>query len=929
MRAYHPAVGAKLTRLLAVVFALFSILAVNSAYLGTITWLQHQTGNVLENTFYLGMFLLHLALGILLISPVVVFGVIHLLKARNRPNRRAVRVGYALFAVSLGLLATGILLTRVEGILEIRRGTTRRVIYWLHVALPFVAAWLFVLHRLAGRKIRWRIGAIWASVGAVFIVAMTFLHSQDPRQWNVVGPESGEQYFFPSLSRTVTGNFIPADSMMQDKFCQECHAQAHEGWQYSSHRFSSFNNPIYLFSVRETRRVSLERDGNVQAARFCAGCHDPIPFFSGAFDDPAYDDVNDPTATAGITCTACHAITNINSPRGNADYTIDEPARYPFARSESALGIYLHKQLIKAKPALHKRTYLKPLHRTEDFCGVCHKVHLPEELNGYKWLRGQNHLDTYRQSGVSGHGVSSFYYPPQAVPDCNSGGCHMALLPSTDFAARAFEGGEALTVHDHSFPAANTAIPHLLDFPASVNAGHRGFLEGSLRVDLFGLRRGGTIESALEAPLRPEIPALTPGETVLLEVVLRTLTLGHLFTQGTSDSNEVWVEVAVESAGRPIGVSGGQAENGAVDAWSHFVNSYVLDRNGKRIDRRNAQDIFVALYTHQIPPGAADVIRYRLTVPEDAGDSVTVSVRLLYRKFDTRIMQYVYGDERKNDLPIVEIARDTVTFPVAREGSPTQPPATAPDDAPWKSWAPWQRWNDYGIGLLRKGGSGAVRGELPSAIHAFEQVAALGKADGPLNRARAELRAGQIDAAAHSLERAAAWDPPPPPWSLAWFTARVNRENGRYEDALLSLEALAATAFPEARERGFDFSKDDRLWNEIGGISFAMARRLRGDSQDSTRRELLDRAITAFERSLALDPESVTAHYNLAQVYAALGDSVGEERHRALHAKYKVDDHARDHAISVHRRENPAADHAAEAIVIYDLHRPGSAPVAN
>jgi hypothetical protein len=29
-----------------------------------------------------------------------------------------------------------------------------------------------------------------------------------------------------------------------------------------------------------------------------------------------------------------------------------------------------------------------------------------------------------------------------------------------------------------------------------------------------------------------------------------------------------------------------------VDPWSHFVNVYMLDREGNRIDRRNPQDIF-------------------------------------------------------------------------------------------------------------------------------------------------------------------------------------------------------------------------------------------------------------------------------------------------------------------------------------------------
>ena len=208
-----------------------------------------------------------------------------------------------------------------------------------------------------------------------------------------------------SLARTSTGNFIPARVLQNDGYCLECHADVHASWSNSVHKFASFNNPAYLFSVRETRAVALERDGSVQAARFCAGCHDPVPFFSGAFDDPEFDDVNHPTADDGITCTVCHAITNVNSVRGNADFTIEEPSHYPFAFSDQPLLAWINRQLVRAKPAFHKKTFLKPLHRTTEFCGTCHKVHLPVELNDYKWLRGQNHYDSFRLSGVPGQGM--------------------------------------------------------------------------------------------------------------------------------------------------------------------------------------------------------------------------------------------------------------------------------------------------------------------------------------------------------------------------------------------------------------------------------------------------------------------------------------------------------------------------------------------
>ena len=54
---------------------------------------------------------------------------------------------------------------------------------------------------------------------------------------------------------------------------------------------------------------------------------------------------------------------------------------------------------------------------------------------------------------------------------------------------------------------------------------------------------------------------------------------------------------------------------------SYFFNVFMLDREGRRIDRRNVQDIFVPLYDHQVPPGAASVVHYALTVPPGLTDA--------------------------------------------------------------------------------------------------------------------------------------------------------------------------------------------------------------------------------------------------------------------------------------------------------------------
>ena len=74
------------------------------------------------------------------------------------------------------------------------------------------------------------------------------------------------------------------------------------------------------------------------------------------------------------------------------------------------------------------------------------------------------------------------------------------------------------------------------------------------------------------------------------------------------------------------------AAGNEVDRYAHFVNVFMLDREGNRINRRNAQDIFVPLYNHQIPPGAAWTVHYGLELPPDVREAVTVNVKLRYRK---------------------------------------------------------------------------------------------------------------------------------------------------------------------------------------------------------------------------------------------------------------------------------------------------------
>lgn len=885
---YVPAIGQKLRILLIAVFGLFAVLGATGVYLGAVSALNWYKAPLSYTTpFSLWMFLAHIAIGVIGTAPFFAFGFIHWFTARKRDNRVAVRLGVLLFLAGILICATGFALVQLESLPQLPTGSISRTItYWLHVVVPLGAVWLYVKHRQAGPPIKWRLAYGWGFGVIAFTAGMIVMHSQDPQKWFREGPKEGAQYFEPAATRTADGKFINADTLMMDAYCTKCHSDAANDHFHSAHKFSSFNNPAYLFSVRETRKVAKDRDNDVKASRWCAGCHDPVPFLSGAFDDPNFDDVNHPTSQAGITCTVCHAMTHMHGTLGNGGYTLEEPAHYPFAKSENSALQWINQQLVKAKPDFHKQTFLKPFHKTAEFCASCHKVSLPVELNHYKeFLRGQNHYDTYLLSGVSGHGTRSFYYPEKAKTNCAD--CHMPLQASGDFGAKDFDGSGLRKIHNHRFPGANTGLFSLLQkepryeqhsagFQKTIDM-HVDFLKGTapdgsdkkVRIDLFGIKPG----TALDAPvtqLRPELPKLQPGQSYIVEIVVRTLGLGHPFSQGTVDSNEIWVDFQASSGSKVFARNGALAnpdETGPVDPWSHFINVHMLDRNGNRINRRNPQDIFTPLYDKQIGPGAAAVVHYRIDVPSGLTAPVELSAKVRYRKFDYEYMALVHKDKPVPKLPIVDICSDKVTLPV--NGVAAEPPAQT---SPIK--AGWQRWNDYGIGSFLEGGG--KRGNFRQAEEAFKKILTLGVPEAAghahLNLARVYLEEGRLDEAAGQLVAAGEAKPPAPPWSRAWFSTLVNGNLATRKEHLdVVIKDLRELLNPDnqPKERSFDFTKDYVVWNSLASRYFS--RRLYEAEGSAARIELLELAITSAERVLALDAEDVAAHDLLANAYRELG----------------------------------------------------------
>ena len=722
--------------------------------------------------------------------------------------------------------------------------------------------------------------------------------------------------FFPSSANTNVNGIIPANFFMTSQTCGRCHQDIYDQWNSSAHHFSSFNNQWYRKSIEYMQDVL-----GTKPSKWCAGCHDHAVFFNGRFDRPIKEQIDTPEAQAGLGCTSCHSITQVHSSMGQGDFTIEYPPLHDLAASENPVLRRMHDALVYLAPRPHRNTFMKPFHRdqTAEFCSSCHKVHLDVPVNDYRWIRGFNDYDNWQASGVSGQGARSFYYPaaPQRCADC-----HMPLVDSNDPAAK---NGK---VRSHRFPGANTALPYVNKDPVQLKVVQDFLRDGQISVDVFGIARGGEPvgvaadagaaaqvelsstfavgeESAsfsasrgrsnvppaeVVAPLNKVPAVVRRGESVRVEVVVRTRKVGHFFPGGTVDAFDVWVELeAVDDKGRVLLHSGAVSEDGKgpVDPSAHFYRSLQLDEHGNPINKRNAWATRSVAYVRLIPPGAADTVHYRLDVPSDAGDKIFLRAKVNYRKFAWWNTQWAFagvrdpsdktpavtksyddgrwvftGDTAKvsgqikaiPDIPttVMAEAESTIAVVDARAPLPAVQPLLDPSVR--------ERWNDYGIGLL-------LQGDLKGAQAAFEKVVEMdpGYADGPVNVARVRVQEGEVEAAIPLLEAALKLSP-----RLAkahYFLGTALKTLGRYDEAIEHL-TIAAEQYP----------RDRVVLNEIGRVHFYQRR--------------FDEAIAALKRVLAVDPEDLDAHYNLMLAYQGAGDAENAARERALYTRFKANEAA-------------------------------------
>ena len=741
-----------------------------------------------------------------------------------------------------------------------------RPIYFAHVFASPLALVAFILHRRAhSHQMAFKKLFAWGGGVAGFLAIMALLHVTEKPPQRIVNRNGDTQYFLSSAETFDQGLLDPV-KLSANSYCQECHPKSYERWAKSAHHFSSFNNPFYRRSIE----LMADRVGR-EKTKWCAGCHDPVVLFSGKMGKATlhkftYDDFE---AQQGLTCMSCHSIAQIKDISGNGSYVIEDSKQYPFAFSSNRYLHEVNKLLIRMEPSLHRQTFLKPFMRTPEFCSTCHKVALLPPLNDYKWFRGQDHYDSWQDSGVSGFVVRSFYDPP-APKACRD--CHLPPYPSDEF------GNHGGFVHDHTFPAANTALPTDSGRRRDGEV-HREVPEGIAdgRYFCHQTRGPGPSDRAGSAAALPgrvrRGRSRRPDEKARPSVHERhgglQRDLGRLF------GGERREEARRERNAR--------RQDGRLDEAADRLSQLVLGHTAQPVDRRQPADIHTSLYNNGIGPGADRLVRYLLKVPRDAAGSVTLSAAVDYRKFSRDYSIFTAGPNAPT-LPVTEISRDVVTLPVAGAASAYD---AASIEAPMRANTdkPWLRWNDYGIGLF-------LQGDLKGAEAAWAQVERLApdKPDGPLNRARALIQEGNLADAESALNEA---ERRRPGWlKTAFFRATLEKEQGQLDASLADMNLVVAK-----------FPKDRVCWNQIARILF-----LQGKYDD---------ALRAIEKVYAIDPEDLSAHYNAMLCFKALGRKrEGEVEERWY--KYHKDDETAAALMAEFRRDHSLENRESLPIHVHD-----------
>ncbi len=671
--------------------------------------------------------------------------------------------------------------------------------------------------------------------------------------------------YYPSNATDTTGQFLSPRSFPTAQYCGHCHQEAYHEWRQSVHS-NSFRPQWYLKNVN----MLIDEKG-VQYSRHCEGCHNPVALLSGDLSQGMPK--TRPFEEEGVTCSTCHSIMSTDT-TGTGSYVMGTPAVLvdengsPITRPVSDGEILAHLDR-------HSKAVMRPLYRTAEFCAACHKAAIPRELDDYKWLRAISLYDEWQGASFTKQSPLPFYRK-DSVSTCQT--CHMPSQPLPPGAEDS--GAKDGKLASHRWLGGNSLVPAFYKFDEQskklvefLQNGVDG--KGVLNVDLFALEKDSDAstasESLLAAPLGLTKFDVTPGQTLIADVVIQNKGIGHSLIPEQRDFYECWVNFAVkDEQGKVLAQSGYLEPDGNLDPSAHSFTNRLINVKGGLNDLHQIWHNRVLAYNNTIQSGRSQLVRYRFRMPKSASGAVTLTATVKYRRFNQHFIDYIMVEKRYPE-PVIDMATESRTIRIGENDA--APPLQGENPE-------WMRWNNYGIGLLDAQ-------QYQASVDAFKKVAELRPdyADAWTNMAVVEIPWERYDDAKAHLAKALSLLPGDP--RALYYRALVERNAGDVTGAITDLEAMLAK-YPRSRdglrELGFSYYQQH-------------------DYKD---------ARETYERLQVVDPDDLAAHYQLAILYRRLGEKDKAAIESKKFADQKDDPTASEYALEFLRKH---PEIAAESVV--------------
>ncbi len=681
------------------------------------------------------------------------------------------------------------------------------------------------------RLIKYAVILIWTVFGAAFFV-MNAVQSENISRENyhewiseTYDFRFGEDKpFSPGNATTFNGKFIPAKDFTSSARCAACHTDVHPQWEQSAHA-KSFIEPFYQKNVQD-----LQNQKNIAFTRHCESCHNPTALFSGALTDkPKFNER--PFDNEGVSCMVCHSIESVSG-RGIGGYTMGQPAL--IEEEDGTKIVEASDDDILNDIEGHKRAMMRDLLKKPEFCNACHKSQVPKELNDYKFLRAFAVGDEYQKSSFSKEVPHPFYTRDKQT--CNS--CHMERVPTKNYDVSVKND----TIVSHRFAAANTAIPLVYGYKEQFEEVVKFLQDDKVGIDIFALhqQKNTKDKQKLIAPLNRKNFTIEKGDILTADVIITNKNIGHSFPPELRDFYEAFIEFTVlDKNNKTLYKSGYIKKDGSLDNKAHNYLTYLVKGDGSLNDVHHIWETKVVAYNNKIDSGKSDLARYKFTVPINYEGEIKLTAKVKYRRFTRVYSDYVLG--KSVDLPIVTMAETIESFLVGDRTRKKAPVKKAMPD--------WWRWNNYGIALLDQK-------QFPQAADAFDEVIDFKNEYRPVaytNKALALMQLGAYKDADKLIDRTLKLDAEN--YRAIFQQGRILRVFSKLEEAEENFKKVLAK-----------YPNDRMTLQQLGELAKIKSESVPREKRD----EQLKVAQKYYEEILEIDPEDLSANYNLMLIYQKL-----------------------------------------------------------